>query len=1071
MDAMRIVTCPACSSSFQIAKTIPKTPAKQKPDVGVGSDFSDFFEIENTAHPDAVPQKPPKVMAKPPEKAREDDFAASAADFLKDALDQNPPVQPPPATKPSKTEGVISDEVFGGLEGFEEFLGVGDDSLPKPKASEQPAKPAPPVPPKKEQPEQKKAVKDSVDDAFEELFGETKKPEPSPKARPFIETKPPAPTEKIEKKPAPSVPPPPKKPITAAPSKSKQPVDTVSDEAFEALFHDIKPQGEKVVGEVSEQEGSSEPGLGIDFPKTKKRFNFKLALYIAVPVLVVSLLSHRLIFTKKGLFGLSFYSYFVEGYRKPNAAVMKGLNEKFDQVKGKLKTDNYKDYISSIVDLKDILSKDSRYIPAHAYLVYSLLLSSSDPLNQSVKKDIDSYLAESEKLSPALNEGILARAFYSSKTGDPAGAEKIVSRLLASGLKDPLAFEIVGNIQFSKGNYSEAKKNYNEALTLEPENLRVKHSLSMAVYNDGKVDEALTILDAIRKPPSNHLASAIDWNYIEWINFNKKDQSKINFFEIFEKSADQLSDFNYARLAGYIGDMLYKDGNYKDALPVLEKGSKREPFNSAIAYRVGLITLMQGNAEGAIPYLKKAVSNSPKEISYAVSYAKALREHKETELSLSEIGKALQIEPTNIDALMQKGLSEKELGKSSDALATFDKVLKRDPRNAQALVESGDICVRQENYKEAREFYIQAALTNNNIARVHSGLGMALVGLGQRDKALFEFEKAEKLSPDNIDIILNIGKSFLAINKLDDASKSFERVVKLDKNNIEALSGLGDIRFAKQEYSGASSVYKDALRLAPKEIDLKVKLAKTYIELKQFKPALDELIEANKIVIDYFPVYLQLGIVYRNLGNIEDSLRELEKSTALRPDSADAHYEYGATLILNAQVSNGLPHLFKAVELDPKHVRAYEKLVDFYFDSNDIPKAIDYSLKILEVDPKMIKSRLKLAECYRKNSNDNYAYKTYMQVINQNKYEMAAYLGAGQILEEQKQYPQALKFYSAANRLNPKDSMVVYHLGFVYKYLNDKEKALESFRKFLRLAPDAPEVDDVKDEIDYLEKR
>jgi tetratricopeptide (TPR) repeat protein len=62
----------------------------------------------------------------------------------------------------------------------------------------------------------------------------------------------------------------------------------------------------------------------------------------------------------------------------------------------------------------------------------------------------------------------------------------------------------------------------------------------------------------------------------------------------------------------------------------------------------------------------------------------------------------------------------------------------------------------------------------------------------------------------------------------------------------------------------------------------------------------------------------------------------------------------------------------------------------------------------------------------------------------------------------------AIKFYQQAVKNDPSDPMPHYYLGHVFKAQNNLRTALAEFRKYLQLRPDAPDADEVKDEIDYL---
>ncbi len=61
------------------------------------------------------------------------------------------------------------------------------------------------------------------------------------------------------------------------------------------------------------------------------------------------------------------------------------------------------------------------------------------------------------------------------------------------------------------------------------------------------------------------------------------------------------------------------------------------------------------------------------------------------------------------------------------------------------------------------------------------------------------------------------------------------------------------------------------------------------------------------------------------------------------------------------------------------------------------------------------------------------------------------------------QYAFAVKAFKESLRLDPKDAFSCYNLGVLYEdYLKEKKQALEYYRKFLKLAPNAEEAPEVK---------
>jgi tetratricopeptide (TPR) repeat protein len=62
----------------------------------------------------------------------------------------------------------------------------------------------------------------------------------------------------------------------------------------------------------------------------------------------------------------------------------------------------------------------------------------------------------------------------------------------------------------------------------------------------------------------------------------------------------------------------------------------------------------------------------------------------------------------------------------------------------------------------------------------------------------------------------------------------------------------------------------------------------------------------------------------------------------------------------------------------------------------------------------------------------------------------------------------ALPWYERAAREDPQNPMPHYYLGYMYKERNQRAKAVQEFRRYLALKPDAEERRDIEGEIEDL---
>ena len=127
--------------------------------------------------------------------------------------------------------------------------------------------------------------------------------------------------------------------------------------------------------------------------------------------------------------------------------------------------------------------------------------------------------------------------------------------------------------------------------------------------------------------------------------------------------------------------------------------------------------------------------------------------------------------------------------------------------------------------------------------------------------------------------------------------------------------------------------------------------------------------------------------------------------------------------------------LKEALAKDPKNVDGWISLGNMMMDSSRFSEAVNAYEKALAIDPKNIDVRVDLGTCYR----------------NIGKPDMAV-----------KEYRKALE-------VNPQHLHALKNMGIVYAYdLRDSKEAVKAFEKALAVAPNDPDAERLKQEIQKL---
>jgi tetratricopeptide (TPR) repeat protein len=152
-------------------------------------------------------------------------------------------------------------------------------------------------------------------------------------------------------------------------------------------------------------------------------------------------------------------------------------------------------------------------------------------------------------------------------------------------------------------------------------------------------------------------------------------------------------------------------------------------------------------------------------------------------------------------------------------------------------------------------------------------LALAYAMVAQRDKspvyqarAVAMLEKAERDTPDDVEVLLYLGELYRNGDKPERAIPLFQRAIKLSPEQVTASAGLGAIQMERGQFAEAIRLWEDALvKNAGLEL-LRINLATAYWRTGNLRKAEEHLVKA-----------VELG---PGLAPAADLLRQLRRQTA-----------------------------------------------------------------------------------------------------------------------------------------------------------------------------------------------
>jgi tetratricopeptide (TPR) repeat protein len=234
---------------------------------------------------------------------------------------------------------------------------------------------------------------------------------------------------------------------------------------------------------------------------------------------------------------------------------------------------------------------------------------------------------------------------------------------------------------------------------------------------------------------------------------------------------------------------------------------------------------------------------------------------------------------------------------------------------------------------------------------------------------------------------------------------------------------------------------EQAVKKHPQFAEAYKELGVLYMMTNNLDKAVDAFHEAVKILPDNFTYRLNLGYALLQNNKAKDAKEELLKATAINDKSVMAFIQLGKAQIMLKEYNDAEKTLLQSINLGGSDVvMAYRFLGVLYNDKGDMARAAGAFEKYLSMSPntKDADALIKLGRAQIK-----------LQLLN----------------EAEKSLQQAVNIGGA-------EATIAYKfLGAVYNEKGDAARAIQSLEKYLSLAPNAKDAEQVRKVIEDLRRQ
>jgi tetratricopeptide (TPR) repeat protein len=263
--------------------------------------------------------------------------------------------------------------------------------------------------------------------------------------------------------------------------------------------------------------------------------------------------------------------------------------------------------------------------------------------------------------------------------------------------------------------------------------------------------------------------------------------------------------------------------------------------------------------------------------------------------------------------------------------------------------------------------------------------GQAALDAGDFARAASDFEQAERLSPDNLDVNRGLLLAYLQIGRLAQAAEigrnavarwpgdaqlwhwlglayfkagqngpaleALQRSEKLDSARFDIHFDRALVQLQQDQYPLAADELEKAIKLKPSDPLAHVLLGRAYQNSNRTLPAVEQFQIALRLDPKIPLGHYHLGFAYASLGRNQEAIEEYEEEIATAPENPEVLYQLGRSLLENGDYKFAIARLQRATQLNPQNADAFYDLGKARLLNGDVQAAIPVLRRSAELKP------------------------------------------------------------------------------------------------------------------------
>lgn len=279
-------------------------------------------------------------------------------------------------------------------------------------------------------------------------------------------------------------------------------------------------------------------------------------------------------------------------------------------------------------------------------------------------------------------------------------------------------------------------------------------------------------------------------------------------------------------------------------------------------------------------------------------------------------------------------------GHYEDAICEYKMAIWLDSLNIQAYRRLCKTYEEQGDYEKAIEIYYKLISMAPNMPDLYSNLGNIFYIKGEFELAIKHYQTAITLNPNKrwTSVIAQTLGFVYQENKqdADSAISAYQTAYMLTPDDIDIYINMGSAFYDKEDYDNALAIYRKALELAPNNAKIHCNLGFLYWGKGDTEQAIQEYELAIANDNNYAIAHNNLGVIYLDdLGRVQKSIELFKSAIQANPNYALAYFNLArATTIIGDKIEAAKLYQLSqdinkvTAEIDPQDIE--EKIKELF---------------------------------------------------------------------------------------------------------------------------------------------